>query len=159
MADMLFDGNTRVTYVPSIANSAAPTTTELNAGTDLSCLVMSDGLDISTDESAVSAPKLCEDYDAEQPGRAKTTIKLTMARKDTPAEDIAWTTLQRGLAGFLVVRRGITYSSAWATGQKPEVYPVKFGQRQPVKGEPNSIEKFMSQPFVTAKPTLDAVVA
>jgi hypothetical protein len=33
MADIIVDGQTRVAYVPTIANIAAPTTTELNAGT------------------------------------------------------------------------------------------------------------------------------
>src|SRR5213080_2362110 len=99
MADMLSDGNIKVTYVPTIANQAAPTTTELAAGTALECLITADGLDISTDESVVSAPKLCETTDSEQPGRAKTTIQLTCVRKDVVAEDVAWVTLLRGLAG------------------------------------------------------------
>lgn len=159
MADMLSDGNIKVSYVPTIANQAAPTTTELTAGTSLECLITADGLDINTDEDVVSAPKLCETINAEQPGRSKTTIQLTCVRKDTPAEDIAWTTLLRGLTGYVVVRRGTAVSTAYATTQKVEVYPVKFGQRRPIKPEQNGVEKFMSQAYNTAASTLDAVVA
>lgn len=159
MADMLSDGNIKVVFVPAIANTAAPTTTELNGGTDLSCLIMGDGLDISGDEGVVSAPKLCETTVSEQPGRAKTTIKLTCVRKSVAVEDIAWTTLQRGLTGYLAVRRGPAYATAWATGQKVEIYPGTFGKRMPQKPEQNGVEKFDSQFYNSAPENLDAVVA
>ena len=35
MADIIVDGMTKVSYVPTIANIAAPTVAELNAGTAL----------------------------------------------------------------------------------------------------------------------------
>lgn len=159
MADMLSDGNNKVSFVAAIASIAAPTVAELTGGTSLECLITSDGLDISTDESVVSAPKLCETIDAEQPGRAKTTIQLTCVRKDVTAEDIAWTLLQRGLTGYLVVRRSLSVATAYATTQKCEVYPVKFGVRRPIKPEANGVEKFMSQAYNTAASNLDAVVA
>lgn len=159
MPDMLSDGNIKVVFVPAIANQAAPTTTELNAGTDLSCLIMGDGLDISGDEGVVSAPKLCEKTVSEQPGRSKTTVKLTCVRKTVTVEDIAWTTLQRGLAGYLVVRRGLDYATAWTTSQKVEVYPGTFGKRMPQKPEQNGVEKFDSQFYNSAPENLDAVVA
>ncbi|GAB3376219.1 phage tail tube protein [Amycolatopsis echigonensis] len=159
MADMLSDGNNKVTFVPVLANIAAPTVAELTGGTSLECLIMADGLDISTDEAAITASKLCDTIDAEQPGRAKTTIKLTCVRKDVPAEDIAWTLLQRGLTGYLAVRRGIPVATGYATGQKVEVYPVKAGVRRPVKPEANGVEKFESQLYNTAASNLDAAVA
>ncbi|WP_372672972.1 phage tail tube protein [Amycolatopsis kentuckyensis] len=159
MADMLSDGNNRVSFVPAIANPAAPTVAELNAGTSLEGLIMGDGLDINTDEDTVTADKLSETTHSESPGRSKTTIQLTCVRKDVPAQDVAWTTLLRGLTGYLVVRRGVAYTTAWTIGQKPEVYPVKFGQRRMLKPEANGVEKFMSQGYNTAAPVLDAVVA
>lgn len=159
MGDMLSDGNNKVSFVPSIAYDSAPTVAELTAGTSLECLITSDGLDISTDESVVSTPKLCDTVDTESPGRAKTTIQLTCVRKDVPAEDIAWTLLQRGLAGYLVVRRGIEHDTAFTAAQAVEVYPVKFGARRPIKPEANGVEKFLSQAYNTGAPELDAVVA
>jgi hypothetical protein len=159
MADMLSDGNNKVSFVPTIANQAAPTTAELNAGTSLECLIMADGLDINTDEDVVSAPKLCETTTSEQPGRSKTTIQLTCVRKDVAVDDVAWTLLERGLTGYVVVRRGLTYSTAWTAAQKVEVYPVKFGVARMLKPEMNGVEKFMSQGYNTASPTLKATVA
>ena len=45
MADIIVDGKTRVAYVPTIANIAAPTTTELNAGTLLQSTLIPAGLE------------------------------------------------------------------------------------------------------------------
>jgi hypothetical protein len=44
MADITSDGKTRVYWVTSIANINAPTTTELNAGIDLTSTLTADGL-------------------------------------------------------------------------------------------------------------------
>lgn len=159
MADMLSDGQIKVTFVPAIANQAAPTTVELAAGTTLECLITADGLDISTDEDVVSVPKLCETTTSEAPGRSKTSITLTLVRKDVPAEDVAYTTLLRGLAGYLVVRRGVVVSTAYIAAQKVEVYPGVFGQRRAQKPEMNGVETFISQFYNSAAPTLAAVVA
>lgn len=159
MADMLSDGAIKVTYVPTIASQTAPTTAELAAGTALECLITADGLDISTDEDVVSVPKLCETTTSEAPGRSKTSITLTLVRKDVPGEDIAWTTLIRGLVGYIVVRRGVSVGTAYAAAQKVEVYPGQFGQRRPQKPEMNGVEKFTSQFYNSAAPTLVATVA
>ena len=44
MARGPYEERTRVYWVPSLANKAAPTVAELNAGTDLSCFLTKDGL-------------------------------------------------------------------------------------------------------------------
>lgn len=159
MGDMLSDGAIKVTFVPTIASQTAPTTVELAAGTALECLITADGLDINTDEDVVSVPKLCETTTSEAPGRSKTSITLTCVRKDVPAEDIAYTTLIRGLAGYLVVRRGVAVTTAYAATQKVEVYPGVFGQRRAQKPEMNGVEKFLSGFYNSSAPTLVATVA
>jgi hypothetical protein len=72
MPDMLTDGNIKVTFVPTIADPAAPTTTELTAGTDLECLITSDGLNLSVDEETISVPKLCDTVNSEAPAARPT---------------------------------------------------------------------------------------
>ena len=54
MAVVPIDGKVRVTWCNAIANIAAPTTTELNAGTALEGFITPDGLNIgaSTGDSA-----------------------------------------------------------------------------------------------------------
>lgn len=159
MADMLNDGNIKVTYVPSIANKSAPTVAELGAGTDLECLITADGLQPTVNEEVVSIPKLCETIVAEGPGRATHQIVLTMVRKTESAEDVGWTTMLRGTEGFLVIRYGVAYDTAYASGDDVQVFPGKAGERRPQAPEANSATQFQSQWYVSAQPDLDGVVA
>lgn len=159
MTDMLNDGNIKLYYVPTIANIAAPTVAELDAGTSLECLVTADGLAVSVDEEVVSIPKLCETNTSQAPGRATYGITLTIARQDTEAEDVGWTTLLRGTAGYLVMRYGVDHEQAWAADDKVQVFPVKFGERRPQQPEANGATLFQSQAYVGKEPELDGVVA
>lgn len=160
MAKMLADGNVKVTYVVSVANLAAPdVSAELTAGSSvaLECLITADGFNISVDEAVVSLPALCETFDAESPGRAKYAIDLTCFRHIATVDDKAWTTLIRGLSGFLVVRYGVAVTTAYNTGDKLIVFPVTFGERKPLPTEANGGVKFSSHAYVTSQPQLDAV--
>lgn len=160
MAKMLADGNVKVTYVVTIANLAAPdVSAELTAGSSvaLECLITADGFNISVDEAVVSLPALCETFDAESPGRAKYAIDLTCFRHIATVDDKAWTTLLRGLSGFLVVRYGVAVTTAYNTGDKLLVFPVTFGERKPLPTEANGGVKFSSHAYVTSQPQLDAV--
>lgn len=159
MADMLNDGNIRLTYVPTIADIAAPTTTELEAGVDLECLVTADGLAISVDEEVVSVPKLCETSNSQDPGRATYGVTLTLARQEDEADDIGWTTLKRGTSGYLVMRYGIAHDTAWAAGDNVQVFPGRCGARRPQQPEANGATLFQSQWYVNKTPELDGVVA
>lgn len=159
MADMLNDGNIKVTYVPTIANKSAPTVAELDAGTDLECVITADGFAPTVNEEVVSVPKLCETIVAEGPGRATHQIVLTMVRKDTSSEDIGWTTMVRSTEGYLVIRYGVPYDTAYAADQDVQVFPGKSGERRPQAPEANSATMFQSQWYVSAQPDLDAVVA
>lgn len=159
MADMLNDGQIKVTFVPAIANTAAPTTAELAAGTALECLITADGLEIKTDEGVIEIPKLCETAMSQAPGRTTHGVTLTMVRQTVPGADLGWTVLLRGTVGFLVIRLGLTYTTAYATAQKVIVYPGKVGERRLQKPEMNGATKFMSQWYVSAQPNLDAAIA
>lgn len=160
MTKMLADGNVKCTYVVSIANIQAPdVSSELTAGSSvaLECLITADGLNISVDESVVALPALCETFDAEAPGRAKYSIDLTCFRHLETVNDKAWTTLIRNVSGFLVVRYGIAYTTAYTTGDKLLVFPTTFGERKPLPTEANGGVKFSSHAYVTSQPALDAV--
>lgn len=159
MPDMLADGNVKVTYVPTIADIAAPKSAELSAGTDLECLIMGDGFQPSVDEEVVSIPKLCETINAQGPGRATHSIQLTMVRKTETAEDTAWTTMLRNTKGFLVVRYGTPYDTEYASGDAVQVFPGACGERRPQPVEANGAVTFISQWYVSAQPDLDAEIA
>ncbi|MGW4663178.1 phage tail tube protein [Streptosporangium sandarakinum] len=129
-ADLLGDGNVKVTWCLNIANISAPTAAELNAGVDLQEYLTKDGLNIEPDQSAIDNTKLASTSETEDAGTTKFNIDLTYARKQVLAEDVAFNTLIPGQIGFLAVRRTMAHNIAWAAGQEAEVYPGRCGKRR-----------------------------
>ena len=62
-------------------------------------------------------------------------------------------------SGYLVVRRGTAFTTAYATADKVEVYPVTAGEAQNIAPAANEVNKFMSPMKVTSDPATRAVVA
>jgi hypothetical protein len=81
-----------------------------------------------------------------------------MYRYTLEAEDTPWTTLVRGLEGFLVVRYGTAYDTAYAADDNVLVFPCTFGERKPLPTEANGGIRFSSHVYVTSQPELDGVV-
>lgn len=158
MAKMLADGNVKATFVIAIPNIAAPVAATLNAGVDLECLITADGLSVSVDEAVVALPALCETFDAESPGRAKYAIDLTMYRHILTVDDVAWTTMIRGLTGFLVLRYGVDVDTAYTAADKVLVFPGTSGERKPNPTTANGGVTFGSRWYVSTQPELDGVV-
>lgn len=159
MSDVYSDGNVRVAWVPSISTQAAPTTTELNAGLLLTTLLTADGLmgfEASTAE--VDTTSLASTFDTKGIGRdqfSSTGLRL----KKQSGTDTAYTTLVRGTAGYIVVRRDIAFDTAWASTQPVEVYPVICGQTKILSPEANSVRKYEVPTPITSAPSLRAAVA
>ncbi|MFF4417095.1 hypothetical protein ACFYY8_31630 [Streptosporangium sp. NPDC001559] len=161
MAKRLTDGNTKATFVPVIASITAPTVAEL---TDpgiitLENTVTDDGLKVDFDEGTVAGNVLASTQDFESPGRSKAQIELTYYRDSTPSADRMWTVMTRGTAGYLVVRRGVTAATAYATSQIVEVYTVTCGERKPMAPERESYEKVTLKLFASGTYNLTSTVA
>lgn len=159
MADSLADGRTRVAYVPSIASIAAPATAELDAGILLQTVITPDGLmgfDATT--AAVDTSKLASTFDTGTIGRdsfSGTGLRLV---KQT-GTDTAYTTLTRSTTGYIVVRRDVDETTAWASDQDVEVYPIICGRRKNLPPEKNSVRKYEVPMMITDDPNIDATVA
>lgn len=153
------DGKLRVTYTSSVSNTAAPTTTELNAGTNLSSWLTKDGIEVPSDQNMVDDSSLADTFDAQVVGSFGGAIKLTAKRDGTPANDTAWNLITYGLTGFIVIRRGVASGTAWTVGDKVEVYPVMFHEPLPMTPASNEQSKFSATAAVTAQPNLKATVA
>jgi len=159
MADSLADGRTRVAYVPSIANPAAPTVDELNAGLLLQDVMTADGLvgfEASTAE--VDTSSLGSTFDTKTIGRDSFSGTLLRFKKQT-GSDPAYTTLTRGTDGYIVIRRDVAKDTGWASGQDVEVYPIICGRRRNLPPEANSVRRYEVPTMITDDPELDAVVA
>lgn len=130
MARLVDQGVTRLTWVPGddgIADVNAPTVTELEAGVDLTCQMVStyevraDGSD-TTSERAV-----CDTANVDTPTVANYMGRFELFRDwDSDAEE--WTSddvlewLEYKQPGYFVRRLGLPMTEAYAAGQQVEVY-------------------------------------
>jgi hypothetical protein len=159
VSDVINDGKTRVAWVTAIANIAAPTVAELNAGQDFTTRITPDGLNIPAETADVDNSSLASTYTTNRAGRRSFSPEVTFKRGDSAGDDAPWTTLTYQTMGYLVVRRVLPYTTAWAAGQKVEVYPVECGERNSIPPAPNEVAKFTSQMKLREEPNTNATVA
>ncbi|MER8220342.1 hypothetical protein ABTZ58_07040 [Streptomyces sp. NPDC094143] len=159
MGDLISDGKTRVVWASSIANINAPTVAELTAAADYTKRITPDGLKLDPSTADVDTGSLASKFDTKTVGRVSFDTELTFKRGDNPTDDAPYTTLKYGVSGFLVVRRGIDFDTAWAAGQKVEVYPTTCGEPQNTAPAANEVMKFVSPIKVTDAPATAATVA
>lgn len=162
MADIVIDGKVRVAYVPAIANIAAPTTAELNAGTLLTPFLIPTGLEgFEPSQAEVDNTSLASDFDTKLPGRlSHSGTGLVFKKQD--GTDTIFNLLAPDTNGFIVIRtNGVPQATAWVAAQSPlRVYPGRAGTSYPVGlGEANSLERFRVPWFISATPNFRAVAA
>jgi|SRR6187549_259261 len=159
MADSNADGRTKVYSVPSIANIAAPTVAELNAGVALDGLMTPDGLvGFEPDTGDVDNSKLNSTFSTVSAGRVSFSGTLIRLIKQVGTDSV-YNTLVYGFATNIVVRRDVTAGTAWATSDKVEVYPVQCGEVRNLAPEANSVHKYEVMAKITVQPNLRATVA
>lgn len=151
-ADMLLDGNLKASWVPTIANIAAPTVAELTAGVSLESRLTPDGLNITFDTSMIDNSALDSTYNTEQVGRSKVTTTLKYKAQAPGTTDTVRDTLTFRAVGYLVVRRGTDSSVAFAASQDVEVYPSQCGRPNPDVPAPNAIQTVTVQLGSTGTP-------
>lgn len=154
------DGNVKVVIVPTIANGASPTVTELNAvsAKDISCLITADGLGITEDQDSISDQRLCDRGNYELPGRVTNTLELTYVRSSVTANDLAFTTLTPGATGWVVIRMGSDYAAPFAAADVVHVWPYKAGERRVVASAPNEVFRRVQKLFTRGKVYKDVAV-
>ena len=157
--DLLVDGYVRVSWLLSVANIAAPTTTELNAGTQLELEYLTPkGLKVSPKTGTVDTSALGSTFNTGRSGRREFDIELECKRK-IGVTDVAWNLFAYRSAGYVVIRRNKLAASAWATSDQVEVYPVETMEPEQADPEENAVAKFSVGMVMTADPNTRAVVA
>ncbi|MFJ2579968.1 hypothetical protein [Kitasatospora aureofaciens] len=159
MADLISDGNIKVAWVSSVATVTAPTAAELNAGNDWTARLTPDGLKTDPTTADVNTSSLASTFETAVPGRKSYQTEITFKRGTTPQDDQPYTTLAYGVTGYLVVRRGVPYATAFATGDRVEVYPVAATEPQNVAPTANEVLKVSVKLAVTSDPATRAIVA
>lgn len=159
MADIPVDGKTRAAWVSTIADISAPTTTELNAGVLLQSTLTADGLGGFQPETAdVDTSSLASTFNTVTNGRVSFSNTMLRLKKQTGTDTI-WNTLTKDTAGYVVLRRYIDQSTAWASGDKVQVYPAICGETKDLDPEPNTLGRYEVPIKITSEPDLRSVVA
>ncbi|MFF3060916.1 hypothetical protein [Streptomyces sp. NPDC057909] len=159
MSDLISDGKTRVAWLSTVANINAPTVAELTAGADYTKRITPDGLKIDPSTADVDTSSLASKFDTKTAGRVGYDTEVTFKRGDNPTDDAPFATLKYGVSGFLVVRRGVDFATAWTVAQKVEVYPITCGEPANSSPAANEVMKFVSPMKVTDPPATAATVA
>jgi len=159
VADIVVDGKVKVALVDTISSIADPTTSELNAGTDITSQLTMDGLvNFAPDTAEVDTTSLASDFDTKKPGRsAYSGTVLRMKKQDS---DTVYDSYTKDTVTNVVIRRdGSDQGDAWASSDPVEVYPVTCGEVRNLDPEPNTVQRFDLPVMVSTEPNLRATVA
>ncbi len=162
MPGLVHDGYYRVSFVDTIANIAAPTVAELNAGLELECQITPDGLGREASDETVDTSRLCSIFTTMRMGRTSFEVSVTLVRIDESVgtnTDEAYATLVKRKLGYLVIRDNKLADVAWTVGDDVEVYPVECGTRSKATPAANEQQTFTVPMSVTTDPELAGVVA
>ena len=155
MSRVIADGEVLINFAPTIASVAAPTTTELTAGVDITPFLSS--FDTPLDGDAVDSSDLSSAFNKTVAGTYGGNITAEMYRDDTT--DTAWTTFDRSVEGYFVIRRFGGSGVAWTIADSAEVYHVRIITKSPGSLDRNSVQMFNVDAAVLDEPELAAVIA
>lgn len=154
MARLPYEGRVKVHYIATIADEAAPTEAEITAGTDLTTFITKDGVNPGTTNNRIDTAGIDSAFDSQIHGSWGAEFQLTCMRDDTA--DTAWTTLQRGTQGYLLV--GYDSAAGVSAGDTVQVWPVEFGTPLMQPSAANTVQMFVADVAIAEPPTLEATV-
>jgi hypothetical protein len=160
MARFIPDGKLKIRFVAAIASDAAPTITEINAGTDATPFLRA--LNTPLEGSIVDISDVSSKFNKTAPGTyGGQPVTAEFYRDDVFASDTIWTLLARGVATHIVIcrRGGSGTSGAIAATDKVDVWPVTVVTRNPAAYARNEPTGFTVEFAVPEEPTEDATVA
>lgn len=153
---------TRVAYVPTIANIAAPTVAELNAGTLLQATLVPTGLEgFENSIAEVDNTSLASTFDTKLPGRKSFSGTALVLKKQDGTDTVFNLLTVDNTNGYIAIRTGVAESTAWTAAQTPVgVHPIRTGGWTWVGiGEANSVLRYRVFVPITSAPNLKATVA
>lgn len=154
------DGVIRLHYVPTIANTAAPTMAEIGAGVELTGFLRS--LDTPLEGSTVDAATAESRYNKTVGGTyGGQPITGEFTRSNDYDDDDAWLALARETTGYFVVARrgGSGTDGAIAATDRVDVWSVEIISRNPSAYNRNTLETFTVTASVNEEPDEDVAVA
>lgn len=126
MSREVFENNFKVWWVDTIADISAPTTTEIDAGTDLTSQVTADGIGFNFNNNTASVDLIDAGKIAQKPGTRGVSVTLTAVR-DSETDDV-WDTFDYGTEGYLVV---IPFGDDSSPAADEEAYVISGAAQEP----------------------------
>ena len=160
MARFIPDGVLKVSYVATIADTSAPTATEITAGTDLTPFLR--GLSTPLEGSTVDISDASSKYNKTAAGTyGGQMVTAEFYRDDDQANDTVWNLLPRGTEGYFVVARrgGSGTDGAIAASDYVDVWPIEVITRNPADYARNEPTGFAVSCAVPNEPAEDVTVA
>lgn len=159
-ASVVADGNIKIAFASTLT-AATPTAAQAIAAVDVSFYMTPDGWKPNYDEAEIVDDRLADTQTFQNRGRVKKTLdKIRYIYNPNSAPDnVAYTTLPKGTTGYFIVRLGIDANTAFAAGQKIDVWPVVVGERLKEPPEANSVLHVSQSVFVTNTVGEDLVLA
>lgn len=148
-------GKTRVWWVPTISNIAAPTAAEIAAGTELTSAV-ADVSGFATKQDFVGVPDLSSEVTSQVPGEVTFEDSSLMLYFDSAANPLR-TTLTPGNTGNMVFIDYKPTGSVVAT-DKVDVYPGQIGSTPKERDMGSTAAQWTANVAITAKPREDVAV-
>lgn len=145
-------GTTKIVWATTVANKAAPSRAEINAGTDLTREIRaSEGWGVETEQ--VDNPDLDTRYTSQIPGRITAEESSLTFRADVTGSD-ARTLMPRDTNGFVMI-----FDGGDVAGRKMRVFPVRVGSVSiPVSVEGEDPAEVVISYSITSEPAENVTV-
>lgn len=160
MADIISDGTVYVSLVDDIANAAAPTVAEETAGAEITTFLTPDGLvGFQGETAAVDASSLASTDNLARDGRVSYDGMMLRLKKQSGTDTVHDTYAVKGVETHVFIRRHVDRTTAVASSDKVQVFPVVTGAPKYLDPEPNSLDRYEVPLFLRDTAQLNAVVA
>lgn len=155
MPRVISNGEVRIWFAPTIADTTAPTVAEITAGTDITPFLSS--LDTPLDGNAPDASDLSSAFNKTVAGKFGGNVSGQMYRDDTT--DAAFDAFPRGTTGYLVIRRFGGSETDATIGDEVDVWHVRVITRSDVALDDESVQMFTIDLAALDEPDIDVAVA
>uniref|UniRef100_UPI0031E9CEAC phage tail tube protein n=1 Tax=Microbacterium rhizophilus TaxID=3138934 RepID=UPI0031E9CEAC len=139
-----------------VADLDAITLAEVNSGVMLSCYLTVNGAQITDEQTVIVDGRACSTQDLQLEGNETVNVALDYVYNVAePTEDVARTTLARGVEGVLVevVQVDPDVEDVFTVDNWYRAVAIRAGKQVPVPVEDNAVDRIHQPAFVRSKLT------
>ena len=148
-------------YIATIADPAAPTIIELNAGVDLTGQLADGSPTTPFDGSIVDSADMSSRFNQTVPGTfGGPPVVVEFVKELEQANDTAYSTCPRDTSGYwAIVRRPLATKGTFAAGDYVDIWPMTVVTRNPAPLQRNEVQKYTVECAVPGVPGEDILLA